>query len=98
MGYKSALRLFVEHFRGRDLLDRAAAKDGDPIRHDHGLLLIVRNIDDRYAQSALNAADFVLHFLAQASVERTERFVHQHQLRVEDQSSGDRNALLLTTG
>ena len=98
MGHESALRLFVEHLWGRNLLDRAAAKDGDPIRHDHSLLLIVRDIDDGYAQGALNAADFVLHFLAQASVERTERLVHQHELRLKDQGAGDGNALLLATG
>ena len=98
MGHESAFRLFVKHFWRRDLLDHSAAKDGDPIRHDHGLLLIVRDIDDGYAQGALNAADFVLHFLAQASVERAERLVHQHEFWVEDQSAGDGNALLLTTG
>ena len=49
-------------------------------------------------QGALNAADFVLHLLAQASVERTEWLVHQHKLRVEDQGAGDGNALLLATG
>ena len=36
--------------------------------------------------------------LAQLLVERAERFVHQHKLGLEDQGTGQRDALLLATG
>jgi hypothetical protein len=42
--------------------------------------------------------DFVLHLLAQLLVERAQRFVHQHEFRIEDQSARHGHALLLTAG
>ena len=42
--------------------------------------------------------DLELHLLAQLLVERAERFVHQHDLRLEHQRARQGDALLLAAG
>lgn len=42
--------------------------------------------------------DLELHALAQVLVERAERLVHQHQLGIEHERAGERDALLLAAG
>ncbi|MNP28786.1 hypothetical protein D3C76_1217780 [compost metagenome] len=46
----------------------------------------------------MQVLDLHLHVLTQLLVQRTERFIHQHQLWFEHQRSGKRHALLLATG
>ena len=46
----------------------------------------------------MQAPDLELHLLAQLLVERAERLVHQHELRLEHQRARDRDALLLAAG
>ena len=88
-------RLLVEDLRRRHLLDAAAVKHGDAVRHHHRFLLVVGNVDDGDAEPAVDAPDLVLHLLAQAAVERSQRLVHQHQARLEHQRPGNGHALLL---
>ena len=47
--------------------------------------------------SVLAVFDFELHLLAQLLVERAERLIHQHDVRIEDQRPCNRDALLLAT-
>ena len=98
VGDERTFRFFVEGLRRRDLFDASSAKHRDPVRHHHGFLLVVCDVDHGDAEFAMDAADLELHFLAQAPVEGAERFVHQHQFRLEHQRPGNRHPLLLAAG
>ena len=56
------------------------------------------DVDHGHPEPLLQAADLVLHFLAQAAVQRPERLVHEHQVGLEHERPGDRDALLLAAG
>jgi hypothetical protein len=57
--------------------------------------MVMRDVDDRDAEFAMDALDLVLQLLAQRFVERAQRLVHQHGLRLEHQCARDGHALLL---
>ena len=97
-GDESPLRLFVEHFRRRHLLDAARLENGHSVGHGHGLLLVVGDVNHRNAELPLDAADFILKLLPQPPVQGAEWLIHQHQFRLEDQGAGDGDALLLASG
>ena len=71
---------------------------GDAVGQDQRLFLVVGDEDRGQAELALQATDLELHGLAQLAVERTERLVEQQQPRVEDDGTGQRDALLLAAG
>ena len=60
--------------------------------------LVVRHVDHRDAEPLVQAPDLELHLLAQLLVERAERLVHQHELRLEHERARDRDPLLLAAG
>ena len=95
---ESAPRFFVERLGRSHLLDPAVPEHRHPVRHHHGFLLVVGNVDDGHPQFTLNAADLELHLFAQPPVQGTEGFVHQHQVGLEHQRPGDGDALLLAAG
>ena len=68
---------------------------GDPVRHRQRFVLVVRDVDHRDAQPLVQPAHLELHLLAELLVERAERLVHQHQLRLEHERASDGDALLL---
>ncbi len=72
------------------------AHDREPVRHGHGLFLVVRHVDERDADLLLDPFELQLHLLAQLEVERAERFVEQQHLGVVHQRPGERHALLLS--
>ncbi len=94
-GDESLLRFFVQDLRRRRLLDHPVVEHRHPVGERHRLLLVVGHVDDGHAQGRVNPPDLVLHLLAQAAVESAQRFVHQDEFRFEDESTGDRHALLL---
>ena len=59
----------VEVMRCSDLLDAAVAHDADPIGHDQRLLLIVRDIERRAAELAMQPPDLELHLLAELPIQ-----------------------------
>ena len=81
---------------GADLLQPTAIEHADAIAHHQRLVLVVRHVDDRDAESAVQMLDLDLHLLAQLLVEGAERLVHQQQRRLEHDGAGDRDALLLS--
>src|SRR6516162_9869713 len=89
-------RLDVE--RGSDLFDLAVAEHGDAIGHRHGLGLVVRDVDHRDADLAMDALDLDLHLLAQVLVERAQRLVEQKHIRIEQEAARERDPLLLAAG
>ena len=56
------------------------------------------DIDERDAGGLLDAFQLDLHVLAQAQIQRCQRFVQQQHLRLVDQCPGDGNTLLLAAG
>ena len=88
----------VDLRRRADLLDPALGEHGDPVAHRQRFLLVVRDVDERDADLALQRAQLELQLLAQLRVERAERLVEQQHPRVEHERAGQRHALLLAAG
>ena len=88
----------VDLLRRADLLDRPSAHHRDPVGHGERLLLVVRHVDERDADLALELPQLELQVLAELGVERAERLVEQQHLRVEHQRPGQGDALLLAAG
>ena len=64
-----------------------------PIGHGQRLTLVVGDVHGD-AEALVQVLDLHLHLLAQLLVQCAQRFVHQHQLRLEHQRAGQRHALL----
>ena len=69
---------------------------GHPIGHCHRLRLIMSDIDHGNTDLAVNSFDLNLHLFPQVLVERAERLIQQQNVRIEDETARERNALLLT--
>ena len=80
------------------LLQQAAAHDGDAVAHRHRLDLVVRDVDRRHAQLALDARDLGAHLHAQACVEVREGLVHQEDPWLAHDRAAHRDALALAAG
>jgi len=77
------------------LLNAAVVEDGDAVGHRERLGLVVGHVDHRHPEPLVQVLDLELHVLAELLVEGAERFVHQHELRLKDKRTGERDALLL---
>ena len=73
----------------------ARVHDRDRVGHRHGLLLVVRHVDERDAEVVLKRLELELHLLAELQVERSERLVEEQDARAVDERAGERDALLL---
>ncbi len=78
-----------------DLRDPTLVHHGDARRHRHRLLLIVRDVDERRADVAVDLRQLDLQPLAELQVERAERLVEQQHRRSVDERARDRDPLLL---
>ena len=78
-----------------DLLDDALAQHGDAVGHAHRLDLVVRDIDERPAEVALEPLQLRAHLEAEQRVERGERLVEQERARVADERAPERDPLAL---
>ena len=63
--------------RGAELNENPFVHHADPIRHRHGLDLVVRHVEDRRAQLALDALELEAQFRTKLGIQRGERLVHQ---------------------
>ena len=68
------------------------------MRHGERLALIVRDIDGREPEFALDALQLEAHAFAQLRIEIGKRLVEQKEFGLHDQSAGEREALLLSAG
>ena len=80
------------------LLDHAAVHDRDAVGHRERLLLVVRHVDERDADVALDALELDLQLLAQLEVERAERLVEQQHGGPVHERAREGDALLLAAG
>jgi hypothetical protein len=67
----------VEILGHADLRHLAVVHDGDAVGHGQRFLLVVRDVDEGYAEVGVQAAHLELQVLAQLLVERPQRLVHQ---------------------
>ena len=95
LGDEEVPRALVEHLRRVDLLEEPAAHHRDAIAHRHRLGLVVRDVDGRDAEVALDARDLGAHLDAELRVEVRERLVHEERLRVADDRAAHRDPLPL---
>ena len=58
----------------------------------------MRNVHHCHAKTFVNVFDLVLHLFPQLFIQRAEGFIHQHEVRIKDQSTGHGHTLLLTAG
>ena len=95
LGDEQIRRPLVEPLRRVDLLEHAAAHHRHAVAHRHRLGLVVRDVDRRHREIALDPQDLGAHLDAQLRVEVRERLVHQERLRLADDRAAHRHALPL---
>jgi hypothetical protein len=91
-------RIEVELGRRADLLQHAVVQHRDPVAHRHRLDLVVRDVDRRRPEVALELQDLGPRGDAQLRVEVRERLVHQESDRLPDDGAAERDALALAPG
>ncbi len=91
-------RMVIHRMRLAHLHHPTARHHGQPVGHDHGLLLIVGDEQEGNAHLRLNALELDLHLLAQLEIERAQRLIEQQQLGTIHQRPRQRHALLLPAG
>ena len=72
---------------------RPAREHHDAIRHVHGLVNVVRHVDDGLARALPDRQQLLLHQLARLRIERGKRLVHQEHGRLDGQCAGDADPL-----
>ncbi len=68
----------------------------DPIAERHGLDLVVRDIDRRRAELAVDHRDLATHLQSELGIEIRQRFVEQKDLRLAHDRPSNRHALALS--
>ena len=97
-GHEGRRRALVDGLGLVHLLDLAAVHHRDPVGHRERLLLVVRHVDERDADLALDPLQLHLQALAELQVEGAERLVEQQDLGQVDQRAGQRDPLLHAAG
>ena len=87
--------LLVDLLRRPALHDDAAVHDRDAVGHRERLLLVVRDVEERDPDLALDRLELHLHLLAQLEVERAERLVEQQHRGPVHERARERHALAL---
>ena len=98
LGDEQVGRLVVELLRRVDLLQEPVAHHGDAVAERHRLDLVVRDVDRRHLEVALEPRDLGAHLHAQLRVEVRERLVHQERLRLAHDRAAHRDSLALAAG
>ncbi len=78
-----------------DLLEDAVAHRRDAVAHRHRLDLVVRDVDRRRPDLALQTPDLRARLRAQLRVEVRQRLVHEEHLRLAHERTPERHALAL---
>ena len=88
----------VDLERLADLHHLAAVHDADARPHGHRLDLVVRDVDHRGAEAAMQRRDLAARRDAQRRVEVGQRLVEQEHLRIAHDRAPERHALPLPAG
>ena len=97
-GDEAVGRAVVDLLRHGDLLQPALRHHADAVGHRQRLALVVGDVDECDVGALLDGAQLGPHMLAQLQVERRQRLVEQHDLGLDRERPGDRDALLLAAG
>ena len=92
------VRRVVHLLRRALLLDHAVVEEQDPVRHRHGLALVVGDHERGELHLEDQPAQPRARLLAKLRIEVRERLVHEDHGRVVDERARDRHALLLAAG
>ena len=88
----------VDLLRDAGLLQPPAPHHGDPVAERHRLALVVRHVDRRHREVALDPGDLGAHLDAQLRVEVRQRLVHQEDARLAHDRPAHRDPLPLAAG
>ena len=97
-GDEQVHRPLVDLHRLVDLLNDAAIHHHDALPERHRFDLVVRDIDHRGAERAMQPRDFRSRRGAQLRIEIRQRLVEQEHLRMAHQRAAERDALTLPAG
>jgi hypothetical protein len=95
VGHERGRRPVVDLPRTAHLLDASLPHDDDAVGHAQGLFLVVRDVDRRQAEPALERSDLHPHLDAQPGVQVAQRLIEEEHPRLIDQRPRERHALLL---
>src|SRR3954454_9934732 len=90
-------RATIYFARRSNLLQRTESQQRDPVRHHHSFFLIVGDEDKGNPDFSLQRLQLHLHLAPQICIKSGERFVQQQKSRTVDESTGQRDALLLSS-
>ena len=93
-----AFRVSINFFRCSQLFDDAVTHDQNAVCHGQGFALIVRDVYDNGARTAVYVLDFFAHIDFKFGIESTQRFIHKQDGRLADDSPGQGYALALAAG
>src|SRR5438309_2846857 len=97
-GDEEVRRAVVQHLRTVDLLEEPGPQHADAVAERHRLALVVRDVDRRHLEAALDPRDLGAHLHAQLRVEVREGLVHQERLRLANDRPPHRDTLPLAAG
>src|SRR5262245_38236683 len=95
IGDEQGRRVEIDAVRAADLLDPALIHHRNQIGEREGLALVMRDEDEGAADLLMDAAQFLLHLVAQLEIERCERLIEEQYLGPHDERAGKSNPLLL---
>ncbi len=95
IGDKSSPRGLKNFLGGSDLFEISVPHHRDPVRHAHGLVLVVGHVDKGNIDLVLNSPQFDLHGLPKLSVQGPQRLVQKQYLGAQHQGPRQGDALLL---
>ena len=84
--------------RLHDLLNHAILHDDDSGAQGHSLCLVMGDIDDRDAESAVQLCDLSSHLNTELCIQVGQRLIHQEYLGVTDNCTAHGDTLSLTAG
>src|SRR6218665_452648 len=87
----------IDFFGGPHLFDAALVHDRNCIRHDHRLLLVVGDVQERQPHIQLNGLSLDLHLPVQLKVKCAKGFVYKQDCGAVNDGSGKSKPLLLTS-
>ena len=96
LGHEEVDGPVVERRRSVDLLEDAVAHHGHAVAERDRLDLVVRDVDGRHLEVALEPRDLGPHLHAQLGVEVRERLVHEERLRLAHDRAAHGDALALS--
>ena len=95
LGDEAVDRAVVDRVRRAELLQPALVHHRDPVRHAHGLELVVGDVEHGLVERGLDLLELGAQLLAQMRVEVRHRLVQQQKARLGDQRAAERDALHL---